>query len=211
MQPREFLHDRSKRIVRKLKTDEDETRPSERLRERTVHRPAAAREVGMISRYTPAILLATIVACSPPSSQSIRTSFSLKCQGFGRVAVTRDGIKQPSRVGTLSTIYYRWNGETMSTVTDHGATEPTAFCHDEGQEECSAQIVGEHLLASSFDLVPGKAPNWVGSFEEKIDINLKSLVGTAIITNSIGTLTDQAEHVAFKVNLEIPLQCERTT
>lgn len=151
-----------------------------------------------------------LTGCNQPvTTAALPASFTLKCSGTEQIAIQREGVDQPVMQGNNAVSFYRWNDETKTLVTEASAVEPTAFCRDQGQEECSVSTANGRLVASNFDMSPGKAPNSVVSFGEKIDIDLGTMTGKASITNSTGTLTDDAARIHMKTVVTRPLRCER--
>lgn len=158
-----------------------------------------------------AMVMVVLGGCQPPAqqqtAQALPPSFSLKCVGPEQVEMEREGVKQPAVPGAPAEVFYRWNDETKTLVTEHPGTEATAFCHDDGQEECSIAVADGRLVGKSFDLRRGNAPDAVNSFSEKVDIDLAALSGTATMTTSVGTLTDEAAKVHQKTTVRMTLSC----
>src|SRR4051794_33967393 len=104
-------------------------------------------------------VVGSISACSPQSGQGLPGDWSLRFTGAEQVELEKEGVKQPTRAGAIATIYYRWNDSAKTLVSEHENGEPAAFCQGQGQEQCTVGVQNGRLLASSFDVMPGKQPD----------------------------------------------------
>ena len=159
----------------------------------------------------PSLILVTAIAgCSAPAepvTQPNKASFILTCSGIGQVTTKSDMQTKIISEKTPTQIIYRYDNDKGVLETQHLGVNYSPFCTGPDQEICKIEVTENRLLANNLDMFPGKISDQVSGFEEHIDIDRTTMIGSYLTKSSVGTFTETEFKTHFKVEVRIPLIC----